>query len=88
MQDAKKPNAQALGFFERCLPLRASDVAYGSDVHCVSDVSPYGEVGKFHFTLRPLGAIFHLQSYRFYATLNSERRLRYEEAQRHDEKEI
>jgi len=33
-------------FLERCLPLRASDVAFGSDVHCVSDVSPCGEVGK------------------------------------------
>ena len=30
------------------MPLRASDVAFGSDVHCVSDVSPYGEVGKHH----------------------------------------
>jgi len=37
---------------ERCLPLRASDVAFGSDVHCVSDVSPRGEVGKHHITLR------------------------------------
>ena len=37
---------------ERCLPLRASDVAFGSDVHCVSDVSPCGEVGKHHITLR------------------------------------
>jgi len=33
-------------FLERCLPLRASDEAFGSDVHCVSDVSPCGEVGK------------------------------------------
>ena len=37
---------------ERCLPLRASDVAFGSDVHFVSDVSPCGEVGKHHITLR------------------------------------
>jgi len=37
---------------ERCLPLRANDVAFGSDVHCVSDVSPCGEVGKHHITLR------------------------------------
>ena len=36
---------------ERCLPLRASDVDFVSDVHCVSDVSPYGEVGKHHITL-------------------------------------
>ena len=35
-----------IGFFERCLPLRASDVDFVSDVHCVSDVSPCGEVGK------------------------------------------
>ena len=32
-----------LVFFQRCLPLRASDVAFDSDVHCVSEVSPYGE---------------------------------------------
>ena len=43
---------------ERCLPLRASDVAFGSDVHFVSDVSPCGEVGKHYITLR-LGAIHH-----------------------------
>ena len=48
----KKSTAIAVLFFlERCLPLRASDVAFGSDVHCVSDVSPYGEVGKHHITL-------------------------------------
>ena len=41
-----------LVFFQRCLPLRASDVDFVSDVHCVSDVSPYGEVGKHHITLR------------------------------------
>ena len=41
------------------MPLRASDVALGSDVHCVSDVSPRGEVGKHHITLRPKGAIHH-----------------------------
>ena len=37
---------------ERCLPLRASDAAFGSDVHCVNDASPCGEVGKQHITLR------------------------------------
>ena len=41
-----------LVFFQRCLPLRASDVDFVSDVHCVSDVSPYGEAGKHHITLR------------------------------------
>ena len=35
---------------ERCLPLRASDVAFGSDVHCVNDVTPDGVVGKHHIT--------------------------------------
>ena len=39
-------------FLERCLPLRASDVAFGSDVHYVSDVTPNGVVGKHHITLR------------------------------------
>jgi len=29
--------------------LRASDVAFGSDVHCVNDVTPDGVVGKHHF---------------------------------------
>ncbi len=48
----KKPITKVIGFFERCLPLRARDVAVGSDVHCVSDVSPCGEVGKHHITLR------------------------------------
>ena len=28
------------------LPLRASEVAFGSEVHCVSEVSPDGEVGR------------------------------------------
>jgi hypothetical protein len=30
--------------------LRASDVAFGSDVHCVNDVTPDGAVGKYHIT--------------------------------------
>ena len=33
---------------KRCLPLRANDVAYGSDVHRVNDVTPGGVVGKHH----------------------------------------
>ena len=53
-------NKNTVGIFgERCLPLRASDVAFGSDVHCVSDVSPRGEVGKHHITLRPTEAKHH-----------------------------
>ncbi len=49
----KKSTAIAVLFFlERCLPRRASDVAFGNDVHCVSDISPYGEVGKHHITVR------------------------------------
>ncbi len=48
----KSTSYEVLLFLERCLPLRARDVAFGSDVHCVSDVSPYGEVGKHHITLR------------------------------------
>jgi len=28
------------------LPLRASEVTFGSEVHCVSEVSPDGEVGQ------------------------------------------
>ena len=55
----KKTNSQELVFFQRCLPSRASDVDFVSDVHCVSDVSPYGEVGKHHITLRPSGAIHY-----------------------------
>ncbi|MBR2952388.1 MAG: hypothetical protein IKC43_05375, partial [Clostridia bacterium] len=44
----KSTSYEVLLFLKRCLPLRASDVAFGSDVHCVSDVSPCGEVGKHH----------------------------------------
>ena len=32
------------------LPLRASDVDFVSDVHYVSDVAPYGVVGKHYIT--------------------------------------
>ena len=31
-------------FRQLSLPLRASEVAFGSEVHCVSEVSPDGEV--------------------------------------------
>ena len=48
----KKTKSKDLVFFQRCLPVRASDGAFDSDVHCVSDVSPCGEVGKHHITLR------------------------------------
>jgi hypothetical protein len=37
---------------ERCLPLRASDVAFGNDVYFVSDVTPDGVMGKHHIILR------------------------------------
>jgi len=43
-----------LSFLERCFPLRARDVAFGSDVHYVSDVTPNGVVGK-HYSLQTLG---------------------------------
>ena len=33
-------------FQQLSLPLRASEVAFGSEVHCVSEVSPDGEVGQ------------------------------------------
>jgi len=33
---------------ERCLPLRANDVAFGNDVYCVSDVTLDGVMGKHH----------------------------------------
>ena len=46
----EKSTCESKCFFQRCLPLRASEVAFGSDVHCVSEVSPYGEVGKHHIT--------------------------------------
>ena len=49
----KRTSQEVRFVLERCLPLRARDVAFGSDVHCVSDVSPCGEVGKHHITLRP-----------------------------------
>lgn len=38
--------SEVLFFLERCLPLRASDVAFVSDVHCVSDVTPDGVVAN------------------------------------------
>ncbi len=46
----EKSTCESKCFFQRCLPLRASEVAFGSDVYCVSEVSPYGEVGKHHIT--------------------------------------
>jgi hypothetical protein len=64
----KSTSYEVLFVLERCLPLRASDVAFGSDVHCVSDVSPRGEVGKHHITLRPTGAKHHCAS-RHYITM-------------------
>ena len=36
--------------FQLCLPWRARGVVFDSDVHCVSDVSPIGEVGKHYIT--------------------------------------
>ena len=36
--------------FQLCLPWRASGVVFDSDVQCVSDVSPIGEVGKHYIT--------------------------------------
>ena len=33
-------------FRQLSLPLRASEVAFGSEVHCASEVSPDGEVGQ------------------------------------------
>ena len=36
----------------------ANDVAYGSDVHCVNDVTPYGVVGKHHI-IASLGEQHH-----------------------------
>ncbi len=47
----KNPSTSVDGFFQLSLPLRASEAACGSEVHCVSEVSPYGEVGKLNFTL-------------------------------------
>ena len=52
LRQKKDQLTSELVFFQRCLPLRASDVAFGSDVHCVSDVTPDGVVGKHHITLR------------------------------------
>ena len=40
---------------ERCLPLRASDVAFGNDVYCVNDVTPDGVVGK-HYIIATIGS--------------------------------
>ena len=48
--EPEKSTCESKCFFQRCLPLRARDVASGSDVHCVSEVSPCGEVGKHHIT--------------------------------------
>jgi len=33
--------------------LRANDVACGSDVHCVNDVTPDGVMGKHYITREP-----------------------------------
>ncbi len=55
----QKSTARAVLFcLERCLPLRASDAAFGNDVHCVSDVSPCGEVANIT-SLCDEGAIHH-----------------------------
>jgi hypothetical protein len=51
----KKALASASAFFQLSLPLRASEVAFGSDVHCVREVSPFGEVANLT-SLRPQGA--------------------------------
>ena len=40
---------------ERCLPLRASDIAFGNDVYCVNDVTPDGVVGK-HYIIATIGS--------------------------------
>ena len=42
-------------FFQLSLPLRASEVAFDSEVHSVSEVSPFGEVANLT-SLRPQGA--------------------------------
>ena len=34
----------------------ANEVAFGSDVHCVSDVTPYGVVGKHYITIKHKGS--------------------------------
>ena len=34
----KKPNATALGFFERCVPQGERDVSFGSDVRFAREV--------------------------------------------------
>ena len=52
LQKKREQVADLLSFFQRCLPLRARDVDFISDVHCVSDVTPYGVVGKHLITLR------------------------------------
>ena len=50
-----------LGFFQRCLPLRASYVDFISDVHFVSGVTPYGVVGK-HLITATKGSNITMQS--------------------------
>ena len=40
IQKRKQSSGLLFSFLERCLPLRASDVAFSSDAHCVSDVTP------------------------------------------------
>ncbi len=52
----KSTSSEVLLFLERCLPLRASDVDFVSDVHCVSDVTPYDVVGKHYITATNGGA--------------------------------
>ena len=51
----KKHLLRQVLFFQLSLPLRASEVAFGSEVHCVSEVSPFGEVANLT-SLRPQGA--------------------------------
>ena len=50
--EPEKSTCESKCFFQLSLPLRASEVAFGSEVHCVSEVSPFGEVANLT-SLRP-----------------------------------
>jgi hypothetical protein len=53
MNPEKEKTRESVSFlFQLSLPLRASEVAFGSEVHCVSEVSPFGEVANLT-SLRP-----------------------------------
>ena len=46
VRGAGKKHLRKQCFFQLSLPLLASEFVFGGEVHCVSDVSPFGEVAN------------------------------------------